>query len=194
MTTITTLSPKPSIALCLQSRHYYCDLLSRSFWEPKLQSRSPPLPSPRGLDTLYVHSITSPPLAACLACLELDLQARTEREREGDNTWEGEGQGYATALGLLNLLTAYRNYVDTSGWKNKARLRGHYGNYRYTNLPSNITGTNDNKWLALKELFSHYDISSVKCERRCFNHLYFHRIIMNGNWRFHCIIFIVKWN
>lgn len=105
---------------CLQSRHYYCDLLSRSFWDPKLQSRSHSLPSPRGLDTLYVHSITSPPLAACLACLELDLQARTEREREGENTWEGEGQGYAMALGLLNLLTAYRNYVDTSGWEKQS--------------------------------------------------------------------------
>lgn len=126
MTTIATHSPKPSIALRLQSRHYYCDLLSRSFWDPKTVgcvSLPPPLPSPRRLDTLYVHSITSPPLAACLACLEeLDLQAQTEREREGDRTWEGEGQGYAMALGLLNLLTAYRNYVDTSGWEKQSTV------------------------------------------------------------------------
>lgn len=84
------------------------------------------------------------------------------------------------ALGLLNLLTAYRNYVDTSGWEKQstvAWLIGDYGDYRYTNLQSNSKNSNGNQVIvvALKDLFTHhvvlnlYDILySVEHKGRCF--------------------------
>lgn len=83
-------------------------------------------------------------------------------------------------LGLLNLLTAYRNYVDTSGWEKQsrvARLIGDYGDYRYTNLQSNSKNSNGNRVIvvALKVSFTHhvvrnqYDILySVEHKERCF--------------------------
>lgn len=134
MTTITAHSPKPGIALRQQSR-YYCDSsvqkLLRSKEQPQTvgcASLTPPLCSPRGLETLYVHSITSPPLAACLACLEeLDLQARTEREREGGREiaperekgrvtqWPWDCSTFSLPTGTMSTHQA---------GKNKARLRG----------------------------------------------------------------------
>lgn len=94
---------------------------------------APPLRNPRGLETLYVHSITSPPLAECLACLEkLDLQARTEKEREGERQITPEREkGRVTQWPWdCSTISLPTGTVSTHrAGRNKARERGDYGDY-----------------------------------------------------------------